>query len=630
MRSGRVVYTLIIIFATFFSLFFVLYSDMPESENAPSTDYNHRFELDDYKVTYDIASNCEIKVEEILQVHYKGHESTGIMRDIPANKGARVKDVSVTGEKLLNGKNTVPYYVRIDQKNFVTVDIGDNTVKTDMSETYRLTYTYCIGNSVVKSGLLPLVPVGTGWDCVIHRAEVTLILPDGFVSAELYKGPEGTKITDENFTLTTENGRRVIKTVATELAERNGVTFDLHFEKGAISPYSDFTPYYFVFGAAGLLLLTVLIKLLFFNKVRLTPVVTFEPPEGMDPLIMGKYIDNKVNPEDVTALIFYWADKGYLKIDLEDPENPVLIRQEFLPQDAESYEQIVFTGLFRGGDKVSADSLKYNFYKTYERAVSSVNQKAKKLFGSVSIGISILLALLSCLFMGTGFLLSSFITVSPRLHYFGGFWAFIPALILYGFSETAAYDRFKNSHKKNIVFLLLIALGVALCTAVMSFVVPGSVMPLAPKILFSALCFCNVSVSVLLISRTKEHNARLNQIVGFKNFIRFAEKDRLEKLLESDPQYYYRVLPYAQVLDVSDIWNDKFKDLTVPPPVWTASPTAETMFDFMIINSVIRRSSARLSRGMVVRPSSSGGNGFGGGFGGHSGGGFGGGGGRGR
>ena len=43
---------------------------------------------------------------------------------------------------------------------------------------------------------------------------------------------------------------------------------------------------------------------------------------------------------------------------------------------------------------------------------------------------------------------------------------------------------------------------------------------------------------------------QLNEIIGFKNFIKLAEKNQLEKMLEQDPQYYYHILPYAQVLGV--------------------------------------------------------------------------------
>ena len=40
------------------------------------------------------------------------------------------------------------------------------------------------------------------------------------------------------------------------------------------------------------------------------------------------------------------------------------------------------------------------------------------------------------------------------------------------------------------------------------------------------------------------------------------------------------VLPYAQVLHVSDIWIDKFKDITLPQPAWYEGTQA---FHYMAI-----------------------------------------------
>lgn len=589
---------------------------------------DYRFELENYEVTYDIAANCEIKVTEIMKINYLGIDSTGFYRDIPVNGGARVKDVKVEGVELLHG-NTVPFKVTVEGSDFLTVDIGDKTAKYNQSETYRLTYAYCISNRTVKNGMLPLNPVGTGWDCAIKHAEVKLILPDGYESAVRYVGPKGYAASDMNFTTVMENGRLVLTTSQDNLKAYNGITFDLTFKKGAINPYSDFTPYIFVIAAAGLILLIVLVKVLFFSKNRLTPVVNFEPPEGLDPLMMGKLIDNKVNSEDVTSLIFYWADKGYLKINLDNKYDPILIRIKNLPATATDYEQIVFSRLFQNGDSVHTASLNNSFYITYERATAMVNAKAKGLYSSLSIGVSIVFALLGGILLGLAPLILALSDISHTLIYFYGFIGMIPAIVIYGLAETIAYNSIKNRGKKNALYLASLFAIVLICSLLYALLLPGLIMAFLPKFLLCAISLAVVCTSVIIISRTTEYNRKLSEIVGFRNFILAAEKDRLEKTLESDPQYYYHILPYAQVLNVSDIWEDKFKGLTVAPPAWATGMSFD-VFDFMIVSSVIRNSAFGISRGMVSRPSSSGSNGFHGSFGGHSGGGFGGGGGRGR
>ena len=101
-------------------------------------------------------------------------------------------------------------------------------------------------------------------------------------------------------------------------------------------------------------------------------------------------------------------------------------------------------------------------------------------------------------------------------------------------------------------------------------------------------------------------------------------------LLEQDPEFYYNILPYAQVLGVSDIWEEKFKDIKMDPPAWAIAPN-NTLFDFVVFNAALRGATRSMSTAFVSRPSSagtSGGGRFGGGGGFRGGGGFGGGGGR--
>ena len=175
------------------------------------------------------------------------------------------------------------------------------------------------------------------------------------------------------------------------------------------------------------------------------------------------------------------------------------------------------------------------------------------------------------------------------------------------------------------VFAILLAAG-AICLLYALFV-PKWVIGFIPKLLLCAVCCVICAVSVTIVSRSEAYINQLNEIVGFKNFILLAEKDQLEKMLEDDPQFYYHVLPYAQVLGVSDKWEEKFKNITVQPPQWASSSVVGMAFRFHVFNSLMRNTMTSMTRNMVSRPSSgaSGGGKFGGGqFGGFSGGGHGG------
>jgi uncharacterized membrane protein len=127
--------------------------------------------------------------------------------------------------------------------------------------------------------------------------------------------------------------------------------------------------------------------------------------------------------------------------------------------------------------------------------------------------------------------------------------------------------------------------------------------------------------------RTELGITYLGKILGLKRFIEVAEKDRLEMMVKDDPTYFYKILPYAYVLNVSDVWSKKFESIAIEQPSWYSGPN--THFNAFIFMHSFNQTLNHMNQVMTSIPqrSGTGGGGFGGGGGGFSGGGFGGGGG---
>lgn len=587
---------------------------------------DYSFELEQYDVVYDINSDRTMDVEETITVHFLGWNSTGFYRDIPVNAGDRVRNVRVTNAD----GSEADYDVDIEDSNFITVDIGDTTNKYDKTVTYILTYEYHITQPTNKNAIY-LNPIGYGWECDILNATVTLKLPDGFDAAKTKYYIGNTDVSSTAYTY--DQATNTITATVSNLSPYNGVTFDLYFDDGVLSTYFDFMPYVVVIVGCLLLAALVAVKFLVFSKSRLTPVVNLTPPDGMDPLVMGKLIDNKVNNEDLTSLIFYWASKGFLKINLADEQNPELIRVlQNLPDDYPEHQKMMFNNMFGKNDAIKVSSLENRFYVTAEAVTKQVNSSYRSLYDSKSIGVSVIFAVLGALLMCVTPVLLAITTISPKLFLYLCFVMLIPSFIVYGLTESVMYLKLKTKKSTRILSIVGIIALCAVFTGLYAWLLPSSVMELAPKILCCVVGFAVIMLSVTLISRTQAYNEKLNHIIGYRNFILYTEKDKLEAMIEENPQLYYEVLPYAQVLGVTDVWEDKFKSITVAPPQWLANPV-ETYFEFAIINRAIRRTNVSFTSKMVSRPSSSGLSGGGRGgisFGGHGGGGHGGGGGRGR
>jgi len=115
-------------------------------------------------------------------------------------------------------------------------------------------------------------------------------------------------------------------------------------------------------------------------------------------------------------------------------------------------------------------------------------------------------------------------------------------------------------------------------------------------------------------------------ILGFREFMTRAEKDRLERMGDAD--LFSKFLPYAMALDVTDNWAKAFEGIYQQPPEWYVSPVGIRTFNPYTFSHSIQSVTSNLSSAMFSAPRGSGGSGGGGsGGGGSSGGGFGGGGG---
>ncbi|MBR5098770.1 MAG: DUF2207 domain-containing protein, partial [Spirochaetales bacterium] len=136
--------------------------------------------------------------------------------------------------------------------------------------------------------------------------------------------------------------------------------------------------------------------------------------------------------------------------------------------------------------------------------------------------------------------------------------------------------------------------------------------------------------SVIIEKRSKYGDEVLEETLGFREFIDKAEIDQLKMMIESDPDFYYRMLSFAIVLGLENKWAKKFDGMIVQEPTWF---TGLSPFDIYYLSRMSSRMTRAIPAASLPKSSISGSPGSrvgGGGFhsSGFSGGGFGGGGGH--
>ena len=135
--------------------------------------------------------------------------------------------------------------------------------------------------------------------------------------------------------------------------------------------------------------------------------------------------------------------------------------------------------------------------------------------------------------------------------------------------------------------------------------------------------------AVVATSRTDEYTDLLGKVLGFRDFVKTAEVDKLNELVEQDPEYFYHIMPYAYVFGLSNRWIKKFENIPVVTPHWYRGIGRMDSFDYYMMGRMMSDCNASVGNNIVLpsAPSGSfGGGDFGGGGwsggGGFSGGGF--------
>ena len=362
---------------------------------------------------------------------------------------------------------------------------------------------------------------------------------------------------------------------ATDIPPSTTVTIDVAFPKGLVQvplPYrSWFGILMLVLSVSIFLVLLAGMLILWWKKGRDVgrpelDVVRYEPPEGLKPAMVGLLVNERQSPEDFSATVVDLAIRGKLTI-FEEEKGKVFKGKRYGfrrkdPSDSDllPYERKILDGLFEEGDVVTEDDLKNKFYVHIKDIDKGITREVKErgLFSGDPKKVRLKYTYLMVAVM-------------------------IPLPILLGWLWSS-YDL-------------------------------GYVIVLLPGFLLGGISVG--AVGHYMPSRTPKGSEALSWAMGFKEYMKTAERDEMEFMT---PETFQENLPYAMVLDVADSWADKFSDIYTTPPDWYEGSYAT--FSTVYLVSSLDSMSHSVSTTFASSPSSGGG-GFGGGS---SGGGFGGGG----
>jgi uncharacterized membrane protein len=547
------------------------------------------FTIKNYVVDVKVNKDASLDINEKISVHFT-EPRHGIIRRIPYKYQLQpLPSGTQKAERQLESggyTHTIVEDIKVPGWNYDVSTEGDfKSIKIGSKDNYvngdqQFSISYRVLNAInffKDHSELYFNLIGTEWATVIDSAAFSIELYDALPDTPEYFIATGSLGSKENNTVTKWEENKIFSGHTTKSLNPNeGLTVGISFPNNFLIKQD-----YRFRGIYWLLLPFIVFPLMYFiwkkwgKDEKVTVQTEFYPPENISPSVSGYVIDDKLDQRDLTALVPYWGAGGFLKINeiekkslfgLIKNKEYEFIKLKDLPGNALKFEKTLFNGIFKTGDEVKLSELKDVLYKTMNIAKSELEDEINvdEFYVKYSRGLGVF-------FTAIGFV-----------------------ILIAGIVNVIS-----NWQEK-------IWLGVALIASGIIIIVFG----------------------LIMTKKTKKGTLLYQKLLGFKEFIKTVEKDRLQEFLKQDENYFDKVLPYAIVFDIADTWKDKLKGLEIPPPKWYSGSYGAGNFNTLLFMNSLDKSMNTMTNTFYSSPHSSGSSGgsFSGG-GGFSGGGFGGGGG---
>lgn len=609
-------------------LFFIIFIPVVRAEEI----------INNFEVTLDMQKDGSVNVAERIDYDFGMDRRHGIYREIPykykargGNYKLRISNIKVTDDNGIAQKFSVS-----SEGDNKKIKIGDAGIFVSGEHTYIIRYKVKRAiNYFSNKDELYWNSTGNEWPVKIEQSKTTVILPkiipDKDLASVCYTGPKGSTqpCISSRYKYTGKNMVEGVIFSDDRLQAGSGVTIAVSLPKGIIIkpglwqnildiamdnwiillPFAVFIFLYFLWRARGR-----------DPEGRGTIVAQFEAPDKLTPLQIGVIIDERADKGDISAEIIYLAVKGYIKIHRIAKEG-IFKSSDYILEKLKNenslendFDKEIMQSLFK---KKYVEESQYKLLKKYKKLINnpagySGSANIKNLLGN---------------------------NIAPDDSREG----FLP-----NYKEIVSLSSLKNEFYEDLgdinkqIYESAVAQGYFPTSPnkVRNFYLSIGVVPIFAAWIFSlwlgfiGIISLVISAALIIVfgffmpRKTKSGVLAYEHILGLKEYLRVAEKDRIEfhNAPEKNPQYFEKMLPFAMVLGVEKAWAKQFADIYKnQSPSWY-SDSGHLGFSAMSLNQGLSSFSAKANSTLSSSPSSAsgGGSGFSGGG---SGGGFGGGGG---
>lgn len=534
--------------------------------------------IDSYDVVIEITKDSSILVTETIDYNFGNLERHGIYRFIPykykargGNFSLRISDIKVVDEN--NQSYMFDDYT--EGKNY-NIKIGDPNEYITGEHTYIISYRVERALNYFEDwDELYWNVTGDEWVVPILSASATVIMPADFTEGDTkfkcFTGAYGSD--DENCTVKFTSGSQIEYTSDVEFDAYEGMTIVLGWPKNVVfEPSTSQKAAWIIWDNISLLIAPLVFIFVFLYwwirgrdpKMKGAIVAEYEAPDNLSPIELATLRKDRFSNKYISAQLVHLAIQGYLKIKQTGQgrkDYQFIYRKDY--RDLKNkYDKKLMEYLFDGKKEVEMKDLEYKFYK-------HIGEIKKMIYDDLTA--------------------KKYYAKNPQRARFGTM--FVVGIILL-FSSFILGPIF-------VSFML----GASLFASAMIMII----------------------FSIFMSKKTKQGTEILRKILGFKEFLKVTEKERLKfhNPPEMVPEVFEKYLPYAMVLGVENKWAQNFEKIYTEQPDWYEGHQVGVWNAMYLANSLSTFSSySSTVMGAAPSSSSSGGSGFsGGGSGGGGGGG---------
>ncbi len=520
------------------------------------------YTIDKFDIDIKVNENNTYEIKEIIDVNFKASVKEF---NITIPRSNYIDNKIKSKVKITNLKVNDTYEL-INNKDNYQIKLGE---AIEGKKQYIISYTYEVSynNSIYNKfeGFYYNL-VGQDWDALIYNVDFKVSLPNNYSDYNVsFKSKEIVQSDEDKFKYEIKDN--VITGTSTKIFAGDLI---LIISLPVKLASNDLTKLCMLVFFIPIICLGIAI-LIWYKKGKdeIIETVEFYPPKEINSLEMGFLNDGLVDEKNVLSLLIYLANKGYLKIKEENDDYKFIKLKEYDGNKKE--EKMFLDALFEKSHKneeefVYKSELDTDFSYRIKEIINSMHSRAnyRKIYERTTFWHFITVLL---------YIISIIATVFPLMN--------IIEFTIFGFDEI--------KYMENILFIII---GIAIGTRIIC------IENLLPKVrnifliigigifmiiffnLYEILLYNSFVIIVFIVGlissigiiicysyldkRTEEASKMVGRIRGFKRFLETVERDRLESLLNDDPDYFFKILPYAYVLELSDKWIKDFEDIVLP------------------------------------------------------------------